>query len=108
MKNLCDRKLYIHVLYVVFTLCLQLNHTYSDSLKMFAFPLLWPIMLLSILYMCLVEIPVFSCDSIDKLRKRCETLHKDIQDPYKFKLFYQFTFSFAKTPGQKALGMYDS
>ena len=59
--------------------------------------------------LCLVGVfVIFSCDSIDKLRKRCETLHKDIQDPYKFKLFYQFTFSFAKTPGQKALGMCDS
>lgn len=44
------------------------------------------------------------CDSIEKLRKRTETLEKEIQDPKRFKDFYQFTFNFAKNPGQKGLG----
>lgn len=46
------------------------------------------------------------CDSIDKLKKRCETLDKEIQDNTQFKEFYQFTFNFAKNPGQKGLGKY--
>ena len=45
-----------------------------------------------------------SCDSMEKLKKRCETLEMEIRDPWKFKDFYQFTFSFAKNPGQKGLG----
>lgn len=45
-----------------------------------------------------------SCDSIEKLKKRCETLEKEIRDTWKFKDFYQFTFNFAKNPGQKGLG----
>lgn len=49
---------------------------------------------------------VSRCDSIDKLRKRCETIDKEIQDSLHFKEFYQFTFNFAKNPGQKGLGLY--
>ncbi|XP_041379711.1 LOW QUALITY PROTEIN: DCN1-like protein 2, partial [Gigantopelta aegis] len=45
------------------------------------------------------------CDSIEKLRKRCEILDKEIQDPQNFKDFYQFTFNFAKNPGQKGLDL---
>ena len=45
------------------------------------------------------------CDTIEKLRKRCETLDKEIQDQKNFKDFYLFTFNFAKNPGQKGLGM---
>ena len=45
-----------------------------------------------------------SCDTVDKLKKRCETLEKEIRDAWKFRDFYQFTFSFAKNPGQKGLG----
>jgi len=44
------------------------------------------------------------CDSIEKLRRRCETLEGEIKEQGKFKDFYQFTFSFAKNPGQKSLG----
>jgi hypothetical protein len=44
-----------------------------------------------------------SCDSIDKLRSRLPSLEKEIQDPAKFKEFYQFTFNYAKNPGQKGL-----
>ncbi len=46
----------------------------------------------------------FRCDSIEKLRRRCETLDGEIKEPSKFKEFYQFTFNFAKNPGQKSLG----
>lgn len=44
------------------------------------------------------------CDSMEKLKKRCDTLEKEIKDQWKFKEFYQFTFTFAKNPGQKGLG----
>ena len=44
------------------------------------------------------------CDSIEKLKKRSETLEREIQDSQNFKDFYQFTFNFAKNPGQKGLG----
>ena len=43
---------------------------------------------------------------MEKLRRRCESLDKDIKDPMKFKDFYQFTFNFAKNPGQKGLGKF--
>ena len=46
-----------------------------------------------------------SCDSMDKLRRKCETLDKEVQDSASFKDFYLFTFSFAKNPGQKSLGV---
>jgi DCN1-like protein 1/2 len=45
---------------------------------------------------------------MEKLRKRCETLDSEIKDKWKFKDFYQFTFNFAKNPGQKSLGMCDT
>ncbi len=45
-----------------------------------------------------------SCDSVEKLKRRCDTLEKEIKDPAKFRDFYQFTFNFAKNPGQKGLG----
>ena len=41
---------------------------------------------------------------MEKLRKRCDSLDKEIKDQWKFKEFYQFTFTFAKNPGQKGLG----
>lgn len=45
-----------------------------------------------------------SCDSMEKLRRKCETLEKEVQDSASFKEFYLFTFNFAKNPGQKSLG----
>jgi DCN1-like protein 1/2 len=47
------------------------------------------------------------CDSIEKLRKKCEssTMEKELKEPPKFKDFYQFTFNFAKNPGQKGLDL---
>lgn len=47
------------------------------------------------------------CDSIEKLRKKCEncSMENEIKEPPKFKDFYQFTFNFAKNPGQKGLDL---
>jgi len=41
---------------------------------------------------------------MEKLRRKCETLEKEVQDSASFKEFYLFTFNFAKNPGQKSLG----
>ena len=46
----------------------------------------------------------YSCDSIDKLRSKLPSLEADLRDSSKFKDLYQFTFNFAKNPGQKSLG----
>ena len=53
---------------------------------------------------------IFSCDSIEKLKKKCESnaMEKELKEPPKFKDFYQFTFNFAKNPGQKGLGEFFS
>ena len=45
------------------------------------------------------------CDSVDKLRNKLPSLEKEIQDANKFKEFYQFTFNYAKNPGQKGLDL---
>lgn len=45
------------------------------------------------------------CDSVDKLRNKLPSLEKEIQDPVKFKEFYQFTFNYAKNEGQKCLDL---
>lgn len=45
------------------------------------------------------------CDSIDKLKNKLPTLEKEIQDGNRFKDFYQFTFNYAKNPGQKGLDL---
>ena len=47
----------------------------------------------------------FRCDSIDKLRNKLPCLEKEIQEGNKFKDFYQFTFNYAKNPGQKGLDL---
>ena len=44
------------------------------------------------------------CDSPEKLRVLLPRLEQDLKDSGKFKDFYQFTFNFAKNPGQKGLG----
>ena len=51
-----------------------------------------------------------SCDSIEKLKKKCDssTMENELKEPPKFKDFYQFTFNFAKNPGQKGLGVQTS
>lgn len=45
------------------------------------------------------------CDTLEKLRNKLPSLEKDIQDVNKFKDFYQFTFNYAKNPGQKGLDL---
>ena len=45
------------------------------------------------------------CDSVDKLKAKLPSLEKEIQDANKFKEFYQFTFDYAKNPGQKGLDL---
>lgn len=45
------------------------------------------------------------CDSIDKLKARLPTLDNELRDNFKFKDFYNFTFNYAKNPGQKGLDL---
>ncbi|XP_074658148.1 DCN1-like protein 1 [Tubulanus polymorphus] len=45
------------------------------------------------------------CDAIEKLKTKCNTLENEIKDVLKFKDFYQFTFNYAKNPGQKGLDL---
>lgn len=44
------------------------------------------------------------CDSPEKLKSLLPRLEQELKDSGKFRDFYQFTFTFAKSPGQKALG----
>uniref|UniRef100_A0A8C1HDE9 DCN1-like protein n=1 Tax=Cyprinus carpio carpio TaxID=630221 RepID=A0A8C1HDE9_CYPCA len=44
------------------------------------------------------------CDSPEKLRSLLPRLQQELKDSGKFRDFYQFTFSFARSPGQKGLG----
>lgn len=44
------------------------------------------------------------CDSPEKLKALLPRLEQELKDSGKFKDFYQFTFNFAKNPGQKGLG----
>lgn len=48
----------------------------------------------------------YSCDSTEKLKTLLPRLEQELKDTVKFKDFYQFTFTFAKNPGQKGLGEY--
>ncbi|XP_061526173.1 DCN1-like protein 2b isoform X2 [Phyllopteryx taeniolatus] len=43
------------------------------------------------------------CDTPDKLKAILPRLEQELKDTGKFKDFYQFTFNFAKNPGQKGL-----
>lgn len=45
------------------------------------------------------------CDSIEKLKGRLPNLENELKDNAKFKDFYQFTFNYAKNPGQKGLDL---
>lgn len=45
------------------------------------------------------------CDNIEKLKAQLPRMEQELKDQGKFKDFYQFTFNFAKNPGQKGLGM---
>lgn len=44
------------------------------------------------------------CDSLEKLKALLPRFEQELKDGGKFKDFYQFTFNFAKNPGQKVLG----
>ncbi|XP_032339500.1 DCN1-like protein 1 isoform X2 [Camelus dromedarius] len=44
------------------------------------------------------------CDSIEKLKAQLPKMEQELKEPGRFKDFYQFTFNFAKNPGQKGLG----
>jgi len=46
-----------------------------------------------------------TCDSVEKLKARCGTLDQELRDQNRFKDFYQFTFNYAKNPGQKGLDL---
>ncbi|XP_033372575.1 DCN1-like protein 1 isoform X1 [Parus major] len=43
------------------------------------------------------------CDSIEKLKAQIPKMEQELKEPGRFKDFYQFTFNFAKNPGQKGL-----
>uniref|UniRef100_A0A665TPH6 DCN1-like protein n=2 Tax=Echeneis naucrates TaxID=173247 RepID=A0A665TPH6_ECHNA len=45
------------------------------------------------------------CDSIEKLKAQLPKMEQELRDQGKFKDFYQFTFNFAKNPGQKGLDL---
>ncbi|CAB1441175.1 unnamed protein product [Pleuronectes platessa] len=45
------------------------------------------------------------CDSPEKLKSILPRLEQELKDTAKFRDFYQFTFSFAKNPGQKGLDL---
>ncbi|XP_015225059.1 PREDICTED: DCN1-like protein 1 [Cyprinodon variegatus] len=45
------------------------------------------------------------CDSIEKLKCQLPKMEQELKDHGKFKGFYQFTFDFAKNPGQKGLDL---
>ena len=48
------------------------------------------------------------CDSVEKLKAQLPKMEQELKDQGKFKDFYQFTFNFAKNPGQKGLGKISS
>ncbi|CAN0092122.1 DCN1-like protein 1 isoform X2 [Lampetra fluviatilis] len=45
------------------------------------------------------------CDSAEKLKALLPRLEQELRDQVRFKDFYQFTFNFAKNPGQKSLDL---
>ena len=45
------------------------------------------------------------CDSTEQLKALLPRLEQELKDTVKFKDLYQFTFSFAKSPGQKGLDL---
>lgn len=44
-------------------------------------------------------------DSVDKLKSKLPLLEQELNDASKFKDFYQFTFNYAKDPGQKGIDL---
>jgi DCN1-like protein 1/2 len=45
------------------------------------------------------------CDTVDKLKSKLSTMESELRDSTKFKDFYNFTFNYAKNPGQKGLDL---
>ncbi|XP_043989060.1 DCN1-like protein 1 [Gambusia affinis] len=45
------------------------------------------------------------CDCTEKLKSQLPKVEEELKDQGKFKGFYQFTFDFAKNPGQKGLDL---
>lgn len=45
------------------------------------------------------------CDSLESLRRRIVGVEQELSTPSKFRDLYQFTFNFAKNPGQKGLDL---
>ncbi|XP_072477995.1 DCN1-like protein 2 isoform X2 [Notamacropus eugenii] len=45
------------------------------------------------------------CDTTEKLKALLPRIEQELKDAIKFKDFYQFTFNFAKNPGQKGLDL---
>ncbi|XP_055399055.1 DCN1-like protein 2 isoform X1 [Bubalus kerabau] len=45
------------------------------------------------------------CDSTEQLRALLPGLEQELKDAVKFKALYQFTFTFARSPGQKGLDL---
>ncbi|CAG0878883.1 unnamed protein product [Darwinula stevensoni] len=45
------------------------------------------------------------CDSVEKLKSKLPLVELELRDASKFKDFYQFTFAYAKNPGQKGLDL---
>ncbi|RXG71793.1 DCN1-like protein 1 [Armadillidium vulgare] len=45
------------------------------------------------------------CDSVEKLKTKLPTYEHELRDNGKFKDFYQFTFNYARNPGQKGLDL---
>lgn len=44
-------------------------------------------------------------DSVEKLKQKLPSLEADLNDPLKFKDFYQYTFNYAKDSAQKSLDL---
>ncbi|CAB0032398.1 unnamed protein product [Trichogramma brassicae] len=48
---------------------------------------------------------ILGCDTIDKLKAKLPSLEDELREAYVFKQFYNFTFNYAKNPGQKSLDL---
>ncbi|CAG0902050.1 unnamed protein product [Cyprideis torosa] len=48
------------------------------------------------------------CDNLERLKTRLPALDMELRDLRKFKELYQFTFSYARNPGQKGLDLGDA
>ncbi|KAK4528495.1 hypothetical protein GAYE_SCF59G6439 [Galdieria yellowstonensis] len=42
-------------------------------------------------------------DSLEKLKKKLSSLRKELDDPSKFRAFYQFVFDYSREPSQRSL-----